>query len=956
MNRKKLEDFIKTWSDHGSEVADKVTYWNTLLEILGVPENKINDNSFIKYEKPISVTPADKRDKFHGSIDGYIPSTKVLIEQKSFGVDLFKKELRKNGNDSTPITPFQQADRYNQHLALEEKARYYVLCNFSQIVVYDMRKNLNEKPQIIELKDLKKQIYLLKFLVDEEAPHLEKEKEVSLGAGELVGKIYDELRKQYADPDSERAKKSINALCVRLVFCLYAEDAGLFEKEQFHDYLIDKKPHEIRKALVNLFRMLDTPDEPTNVREEKFGKYYQDDDPELAKFPYVNGGMFSDEDIEIPPFTQELKDVLLVDASEHFDWSDISPTIFGAIFESTLNPETRREGGMHYTSVENIHKVIDPLFLDDLKQKLNQIENKYKLTTTLTKRQQKALDKKIDDFQDHLKHLTFFDPACGSGNFLTETYLSLRKLENRAISLKMRGKSLLEVNNYASKYIKVSIQQFYGIEINDFAVSVAKTALWIAEDKMMKETQSLISGAEWDFLPLKTYTHIHEGNALRMNWDRIINDDPTKPNIKVSYIISNPPFVGARLQNNEQKADVKRIFNNKRGAGNIDYVACWYRLAANYMENSGSKACFVSTNSITQGEQVALVWEDLFKRKDFQINFAYRTFRWDSEAKIKAHVHVVIIGFSYQNVKPKILFNEKGKAQIETQINSYLLPSANVFIKNRSKPLSTNKIIKYGSFALDHGNYTLTEKEFNELNKKYKISAYVKPFIGARELLHNQKRYCIWLKGLSPAFIKKNNEITRRVEIVKAWRKNSGRKNTKELAKTPTIFAEIRQPNTNYLAIPTVCSEKRKYIPMMYLTPETIASNQLYIVSNATLYDFGILESIVHMAWMRVVAGRLKSDYRYSSKVVYNNFPWCSSTNIQKEKITKTAQGILNARAEYPDSSLADLYDPLTMPPELVKAHEVNDKAVLEAYGLPKTATEPEIVAHLFKMYEQLVK
>lgn len=942
-----LQDFIKAWSNKGDEVGNKATYWDTLLRFLGVPQKDLDDGTFIDYEKSIKLNSVEH---FHGSIDAYIPSTRVLIEQKSFGVDLFKPENRPNGGHTEKITPYEQARRYDNNLPNNEKARYLVLCNFSQIVVYDVRTSLDVKPYIIELKDLDHDLSRLTFLVDiSQNQHLEKEKRVSLAAGELVGKIYTELLKiyaQYGDIKEDKITKSINALCVRLVFCLYAEDAGLFnDHEQFYDYLKDVKPNKIGVALRELFKVLDTKD------RTKDDPFFEDENPELAAFPYVNGGLFHDENIIIPPFTPELKHILLDEASQKFDWSDISPTIFGAVFESTLNPDTRRQGGMHYTSVENIHKVVDPLFLNDLKADLKAIKDKYDQKTALTKWQKKALAKDTLDFQDKLSKLTFLDPACGSGNFLTETYLSLRKLENEAIRMRTMGESILDMGD--KDIIQVSIQQFFGIEINDFAVSVAKTALWIAEDQMMKETQDLILGAEWAFLPLQTYNHIHEGNALKIDWNEII------PNYACHYVIGNPPFVGARLQSKDQKADVKRIFNNKKGSGNIDYVACWYRLATQYMQGTKVRAAFVSTNSITQGEQVALVWEDLFQNKDFRINFAYKTFVWNNSTRNKAHVHVVIIGFSYQKSKEYLLFNGD-KVNKAHEISPYLVNSNPIFIHDRREPLTTDqKPLIFGSMPNDGGYLSkFSKNEMDNIIKQYPTAKDLfKKIIGSAEFINNRDRYCLWLYHVDPTKYIKIAPIMDAIKDVKDMRENSSRKATQKLADIPYLFGEIRQPkNGSYIVIPRVSSQHREYIPMGFEDKDVIANDSLLIIPNATKYEFGILESKVHMIWMKTVAGRLKSDYRYSAKIVYNNFPWPTVTNSQKLAIEQTAQNILNARQEYPDSSLATLYNPLLMQADLRKAHKANDKAVLSAYGLDSDSTEEEIIHKLFSMYEKLAK
>lgn len=935
---KEIKQFIQTWQNQGSEVADKVTYWNTLLEILGVPKEQIDNKTFIEYEKPIKLR---ENEKFHGSIDAYIPSTKVLIEQKSNGVDLFKAESRPNGGDTEKITPFEQAKRYDNHLGSKEKANFLVLSNFNQIVIYDVRESVDVKPLIIDLKDLEKDLYLLDFLVKpDETKRLEKEKRISVAAGELVSKIYNEFANifaKYDGVDDEKIKHSINTLCVRLVFCLYAEDAGLFNaKEQFYNYLEPVAPNKCGVALKALFKVLDTKiDDRT-----KDDPFWNDENPELSQFPYVNGGLFADTDIIIPPFSDELKDIVLNQASRGFDWSDISPTIFGAVFESTLNPETRRQGGMHYTSVENIHKVIDPLFLNDLKAELEEIKQ-YK--------NKKTIKEKAIAFQEKLSNLTFFDPACGSGNFLTETFLSLRRLENEAIRLELGGESVLDVGQ-AGDWIHVSIQQFYGIEINDFAVSVAKTALWIAEDQMMKETQDLVYAPDWDFLPLKTYTKIHEGNALRMDWNKIL------PNYACHFVMGNPPFLGYTQQNKEQKADLEPLFGKIH---NIDYVAGWYAKACDYIQGTKIQVAFVSTNSITQGEQILSVWQNLISKYDITFNFAYRSFKWNSEASQQAHVHVVIIGFSDTQAqkKEKFIYNNSKVTQVKN-INPYLVGMDNIFIQKRSEPLNAEIQINKGNQPTDHGNLLLSEKEEKAIVAKDKRTLkFIHPFIGSREFLYNKKRFCFWLVDATPKELRSIPEIRTRIEKVKEFREKSSKAATRKIADTPQLFQEIRQPLTgNYLVIPVTTSQTRKYIPMGFVNSNTIASNALLITTNANTYDFGILESIVHMDWMRLTTGRLEMRYQYSAKIVYNNFPWPTPTPEQRKKIEQTAQAILDARNNHPESSLADLYDPLAMPADLRKAHKANDKAVLQAYGLKTDATESEIVAHLFKMYEKLTR
>ena len=907
--------FAEFWKDKGYEKGQSQTFWLQLLsQVLGIDKPE----TYIEFEDQVHI------DKNTGFIDGYIPTTKVLIEQKSIDKDL-RKGIRQS--DGSLLNPFQQAKKYIAELPLSRHPKWVITCNFKSFLVYNME-NPNGEPEEILLKDLEKEYYRLQFIVDAENENLKKEMEISIQAGELVGKIYDEILPLYKNPENEKTLKSLNMLCVRLVFCLYAEDAGLFGKHgMFHDYLEKFSFDDLRRALIDLFKVLDT-------KIEDRDPYMKED---LAQFPYVNGGLFADEDIEIPNLNDKVKELLLSKASEDFDWSDISPTIFGAVFESTLNPETRRSGGMHYTSIENIHKVIDPLFLNDLKAELNEILS---LKVIKTKKE------KIIEFQEKISKLKFLDPACGSGNFLTETYLSLRRLENKALEAYQGGQ--IGFGDANINPIKVYISQFYGIEINDFAVTVAKTALWIAESQMMHETENILH-MTLDFLPLKSYTNIVEANALRIDWNDVVDKN------ELNYIMGNPPFVGARLMNESQKKDISDIFKGIKGAGNLDYVSCWYKKATDYIKNTNIEVAFVSTNSITQGEQVAILWKDIIEQ-GLNINFACRTFRWDSEASLKAHVHCVIIGFSFFNRNEKYLYeNDKNKKVVN--INSYLIDAPNVYIKSLSSPLCDVPKMDFGSMPNDGGflsNYSKEQKE--EICKKYPNSKQLfKNILGAEEFINNKERYCIWLKDIDPATYKSNSIIMEAIKNVKELRESSNREATRKLAITPYLFGEIRQPETNYLMIPRVSSEKRRYIPIGFLNKDYIATDATQIIPKANLYTFGVLTSNVHNAWMRTVAGRLEMRYRYSAKIVYNNFPWCNPTEEQKQKIEKTAQGILDARALYPNSSLADLYDELTMPPELRKAHQENDKAVMEAYGFDwHKMTESDCVAELMKMYQAL--
>ena len=918
-----ISDFVESWIGKGDEKQDTQRFWMDLFQkVLGV-------------EYPAKHLLFEKRVKLEDStryIDVYIPETKVLIEQKGSSIDLSKPELQSGG---ASLTPYNQARRYDNNLPLAEKARWIICCNFQRFEIHDMTKPL-EEPEVILLQDLEKEYYRLQFLVDSANEHIKKEMEVSLRAGEIIGEIYDALLKEYRNPDDPQTLKSLNVLCVRLVFCLYAEDSGLFgtsSHSAFHDYLVRFKPGsgDMRRALIDLFDILNTP-----IAERD---PYLDDS--LLAFPYVNGGLFADRGIEIPRLNDEIATLLLKHASDDFDWSQISPTIFGAVFESTLNPQTRRSGGMHYTSIENIHKVIDPLFLDALKEELQEIR---------AIAQPKDKMRKAKAFQEKLASLKFLDPACGSGNFLTETFLSLRRLENEVIRILSQDNMIIGFEDDNS-WIRVGIHQFYGIEINDFAVATATTALWIAEAQMMKETENIIH-QDMDFFPLKSYTNIVEGNALRMDWNEVV------PAQELSYIMGNPPFVGHQLRNASQTNDMDLVFNGFGNYGKLDYVCSWYKKSADYMIGTQIKAALVSTNSIVQGESVATMWKPLFENYHLEILFAHRTFRWDSEAHIKAHVHCVIIAFCLFNSKEiKYIYNGDSKV-VANNINGYLLDAPNIFIESRGKSLVKGlPEMTKGSQPTDGGHLFLTSEEKDDIISTYpEASCFIKPFVGATEFINSKPRYCLWLKGVSPSVYRNIKVITDRLKAVSEMRASSPTASVRKDAQTPMLFTQIRQPEKEYIIIPRHSSENRQYIPIGFMSPDVICGDANYMIPDASLFIFGILESNIHMEWMRVVAGRLEMRYRYSP-AIYNNFPWPTPTDAQKAKIEKTAQAILDARNLYPDCSLADLYDEVAMPVELRRAHQENDKAVMEAYGFNwKCMTEADIVAELFKLYEQMTK
>lgn len=921
--KKAIKEFVARWTGKGYEKGETQPFWLDLLSsVFGVEK----PTEFIKFEDKVKT---DKNTT--DFMDGFIENTLVLIEQKSIDVDL-NKGIRQS--DGQLLTPYMQARKYIDNLPRSKHPKYVITCNFKSFNIYDMEKP-NGQPEIIYLEELEDDFYRLEFIVNSKSELLKKEEEISKKAGDIIGEIYDAFSEEM-DMDNKENQKILNILCVRLVFCLYAEDAQLFNKNIFYNFLKNSDVNHIQSDLMELFKVLNTKERNEFTRRD------------LLEFPYVNGGLFSQE-IRIPYFTDKIFDLLINKACQ-FDWSKISPTIFGGIFESTLNPETRRNNGMHYTSVENIHKVIDPLFLNDLRDEF------YTIKSIRTRKDKK---RKLLSFQEKISNLVFLDPACGSGNFLTESYRSLRELENEIIAelVKLEGKAegqLTLGTDESFEPIKVSIQQFYGIEINDFAVSVARTALWIEEAQMFSKTQMIVvNNSNLDsFLPLETYENIIENNALLIDWNDVVSNE------KCNYIMGNPPFVGARLMNDNQKEDINTIFDNTNNVGNLDYVACWYKKAYNYMLNTNIEAALVSTNSITQGEQPSILFKPLLDNGLF-INYAFKTFRWDSEANLKAHVHCIIIGFSFKERDEKFIYDSKliNKAKY---INGYLLDGENIYVESISNPLQKNvPRMDFGSMPNDNGylsNYSL--ENMKEIVKEYpEAKQLFKRIYGAEEFINNKERYCLWLKDVSPSVYNKIQPVMEAIKMVRESRFQSKREATKKLADFPMLFGEIRQPNSNYLLVPSTSSEKRRYIPIGFMTKDDISTNANLVVPNAGLYEFGILTSNVHMAWIRAIAGRLKSDYRYSAKIVYNNFPWPSPTKEEQAAIEKTAKLILDARKKYSNCSLADLYgENMFLYPELLRAHQLNDKAVWEAYGKRwNIKSESSCLEELLKMYKELI-
>lgn len=920
--------FIERWQNEpGNEEEQSRSFWIQLLEeVLGIQ----NATHVLQFERKVKGR----------KIDVFYEDMGILIEQKGRGISLDEATVR--SKKAGPETPYQQACWYANNLPFSIRPRWIITCNFDEIRIYDQDQEDTDHYETVLLKNLVEESYRLSFFTDKKNSRIEQEKQLSVQAGEIVGKLYEQLSSQYKNIETDLHEQySLNVLIVRLVFLLYAEDAQLLQnRDAFLDYLKQYSAQDIRSALISLFKILDTP-------EDERDPYAN---PELLAFPYVNGGLFQDENIVIPQFTEQSRHDLLLNASQAFNWSGISPTIFGSVFESTLNPETRRSGGMHYTSIENIHKVIDPLFLNDLQEELEKIEGV---------KSERDRNLQLKGFQRKLGSINVLDPACGSGNFLTETYLSLRKLENRVIEDLQGDQMAFGFTGEAVDPIQVTIDQFYGIEINDFAVSVAKTALWIAESQMMQITEEILYQS-LHFLPLKSNASIVEGNALRMDWNDVL------PAEKCIYICGNPPFIGYSNHTKEQQEDRALYFDKVK---TVDYVACWYKKAADYMsENKRIHAALVSTNSICHGQQVEPIWKPLFEQ-GIVINFAWQSFVWNNEATDQAHVHVIIVGFSYQDLNEKKIYKSEQSFRIVKNINAYLVDAKNVFITNRAKPICRVDEMIYGNKPADGGFLLLSAKEKEQLIKKEpQAEYYIRQMYGAREYINGIPRYCLWLYGVDDKTIQELPLVLERVNSVKQFRLKSPKAATREDAKRAKEFSEIRQPDSYYVVIPRHSSERRKYVPFGFVSKEIIVNDAVSIIPNATLYIFGVMISQFHNAWMRSVAGRLKSDYRYSNKIVYNNFVWAGAVEspnvsveeaISKEvrsKIEQCAQAVLNARDAHPDKSLADLYDPDRMPADLLAAHKALDKAVEEAYGVDFDGNEEKIVAHLFKLYAEMTK
>lgn len=901
-----------------NEQQDTQKFWIDLLgSVLGVPSNEIP--GFVDFERKVRGR----------RIDVFVSDHHFLCEQKSVGVDLDEPEPR----NKTFETPFQQAMWYAQNLPYSERPRWLMTCNFETFRLYDLD---DERPEVgfqeFTLEELPDHAYLLSFLTSQETSRLHKEQQLSVEAGVYVAKLYDALAKQYhhIETDAEE-QRSLNVLITRVIFMLYAEDAGLLQSRRAFGKYCQGDPRKLRGKLVELFEVVDTP-------YEKRDEYLDED---LAAFPYINGGLFSDTSIVVPQMTEEIAAVI-AEASEGFDWREISGVIFGAVFEGTLNPETRHAGGMHYTSAENIDRCLRPLFLNELWDELHAAEGE----KSEGKRRQL-----LNRLHDKIAGITVGDPACGSGNFLTEAYRQLRTIENRIIEDELGDQTALF--SAMDNPVRVSLDQFYGIEINDFAVSVAKTALWITEEQMLRKTQEILPHYDFDFLPLRSLANLVEGNALTTDWGGVFPEDLT-------YLVGNPPFLGARNMDKGQKAEIKALAGGVRNAHDLDYVAGWYIKALDLMDSSRQlKAALVSTNSICQGAEVGDLWHYLIEARGAQIDFAWRTFVWDNEAAEKAHVHCVIVGFSKAGAftGQKMLFEEGREPQRVSHINPYLMLGPDVFVMDRKKPISDVPEMANGNQPRDGGNLILSPEERGEiLSSEPSLERWIRPFVGADEFIKGKRRYCLWLEGASASDIAASKVLSERVRKVYEFRMASKAKTTNGYAKTPALFAQRPQKQgCDFLLIPKTSSERRNYVPIGYMGKEVIASDAAFLIPDADLFMFGVLQSQFHNAWMRAVAGRLESRYRYSKEIVYNCFVWPECGEYERGLVIKAAQRVLDERAEHSYATLAQMYDPKNefMFPGLIGAHALLDVAVERAYGVDFVRDEERIIEHLFSLYSE---
>lgn len=890
--------FSREWADESSEDAEAKSFWDAFFVAFGVPRRRV-----ASFEKPVKMS-----DGKGGYID-LLWKGVLLVEHKSRGKDLDRA--------------FHQATDYFYGLKDRDLPRYILVSDFARFRLYDLE---DDKIEEFNLKELHKKVGLFGFIAGYQAHRTSgPEEAANIKAAEQLGKLHDLLREVGYEGHP------LEVLLVRLLFCLFADDTGIFEKNRFKEYLEQRTGEDgsdLGQHLTHFFQVLNTAQakRQTNLDEQ------------LAAFTYVNGRLF-EESLPVPAFDRAMRETLL-DACG-LDWSRISPAIFGSLFQSIMNKEARRNLGAHYTRESNILKALRPLILDVLEAELAGIGTN---------------SKRLLEFQKKLAGIRILDPACGCGNFLVIAYRELRRLELETLRLIYRDKESMDID--AKSLVFVDVDQFYGIEIEEFPAQIAQVALWLTDHQMNLQVSEEF-GQYFARLPLVKSPNIvygsEHGNALRIDWESVV-----KPS-DLSYIVGNPPFVGKAYQSLAQKEDLARTFPDVKGAGVLDYVTCWYRRAVEFMQKNPSiSAAFVSTNSVTQGEQVGILWPHLFER-GVRINFAHRTFDWTSEGRGTAAVHCVIVGFALRDAQRKWLYDyetprsDPHRTEV-SNLNPYLVDAPTVFVTKRRIPVSQGAPqMAFGSMPNDGGFLLLSAEEKAKLSaEELRAAKWLRRLMGSDEFLYSTERWCLWLVAAEPAEIRAAPLVAQRVANVKKQREASSRAATKELANRPMLFGEIRQPMSRYLAVPEVSSEDRRFIPIGFLDPAVVATNKLYTIAGASDFHFGVVQSAMHMAWMRAVGGRLESRYQYSAGLVYNNFPWPDVTDKQRGAIETGAQGILKTRAEFPKSTLADLYDPVSMPPVLVKAHQVLDKAVDAAYGRKDFKSEAERVAFLFGLYQKI--
>ncbi|WNL17015.1 N-6 DNA methylase [Arcobacter cryaerophilus gv. pseudocryaerophilus] len=882
-------NFSKEWEKEQREHAESQSFWNDFFNIFGISRKRV-----ASFEEPVK-----KLGEQRGRIDLFWKGT-LLVEHKSRGKDLSKAYI--------------QAMDYFPGLKEAELPKYILISDFETFKLYDLEEDKNYE---FTLNELYKNVHLFGFIAGYTKHKVVAEDPINIQAAQMMGKLHDKLK------DVGYDGHPLELFLVRLLFLGFAEDTSIFEKRAFLEFLENKTSEDgsdLGSKLTELFQVLNTP----------FEKRLKNLDESLATFPYVNGKLF-EEFLPIPSFDSKMREILLECC--YLDWSKISPAIFGSLFQSIMDKEYRRNLGAHYTSEANILKLIRPLFLDELYEKFEKV---------------KKNKKQLAEFHKELSTLHFLDPACGSGNFLIIAYRELRILELEILKI-LYSENVLDI----SSIVWCDVDQFHGIEVEEFPAQIAQVAMWLI-DHQMNMMISEHFGQYFVRLPLKKSANIVHANSLQISWEDVISKE------KLTYILGNPPFIGKQLQNKEQKDDMARIFNKVQGAGVLDYVTAWYLKASKYIQNRKIKVAFVSTNSIVQGEQVAILWKELFSNYGIKIHFAHQTFNWSNEAKSNAAVHVVIVGFaSFDTTNKKIFEYENIKAEahekIVKNITPYLVEGDDIVIEKRRKPICDVPNISFGSMPNDGGNFLLTDEEKEELIKQEPLSEkYIKPLLSASEFLNGKNRWCLWLEDLNPNDLKSMPLIKQRVENVKKLREESSRETTKKLAEYPTLFGEIRQPKTEYIGIPLNTSGNRIYIPFGYFPKDFISNNTMSVVAKSSLFHFGVLASIMHMNWIKYICGRIKSDYRYSNELVYNNYPFPKNVSEkQKKAVEEKAQNVLNIRSQFSDCSLADLYDPLSMPPNLKKAHQELDKAVDNCYGSKSFKNDKERIEFLFGLYEE---